>query len=655
MKSKKSKSKTGKSVTKLEGGKGKIYPFEYRLKAVKLHLEEGYSYQLISEEMGASRDSICKWVKTYREQGEEGLKKKKSLCGNSRRKLASSVKEKIVEMKKENPRFGVKRISQTLKRFFLMGASAETVRATLHEESLIEKPKKKPVRNVSKPRFFERSTPNQLWQSDICMFRLGGGQAYVIGYIDDYSRFIIGLGLYRSQTADHVIESYRCAITEYGVPKEMLTDNGRQYTNWRGTTRFERELQKDKVKHIKSRPHHPMTLGKIERFWKTLFSEFLQRAQFESFEDARDRLSIWVKYYNYKRPHQGIGGLCPADRFFEIQNDLRRVLENGVEENALELALRGKPNNPFYMVGRMGDQSVVIHAEKGKVKMLVDGEEKESEKQLTYNLEENHNGTATETKEVTTREEDVHGDGEMRGGPGGLDGTSDDNGDIEGDGGESRHDRQVAGDGDGSHAELSGIKEESETPSRPECKTGETVREEVRTENQRDESSGTTIGEHSTEEFPEENSDVKEIEAKLKKQLNELPVEILSNLLNSILEGNSTRSDISKGKSDYGEKTDERHLGEASPPQNRTYSESSRREDDRKRSGQTTECLSQNLLSMGEARSRGHDELVAGQRCRPAENFGGETEDRSITGEVEREGRPNRLSGAENRVEGDNR
>jgi hypothetical protein len=180
------------------------------------------------------------------------------------------------------------------------------------------------------------------------------------------------------------LETYRRAISEYGVPKEMLTDNGRQYTNWRGTTRFERELKKDRVKHIKSRPHHPMTLGKIERFWKTIHSEFLQRAQFTSFEEAKERTAFWVKYYNYKRPHQGIGGLCPADRFFEIQHALKKTLEEGIEENALELALRGKPRDPFYMVGRMGDQSVVIRAEKGKVKMLLDGEDSSNEKELVY-------------------------------------------------------------------------------------------------------------------------------------------------------------------------------------------------------------------------------------------------------------------------------
>jgi hypothetical protein len=67
--------------------------------------------------------------------------------------------------------------------------------------------------------------------------------------------------------------------------------------------------------------------------------------------------------------------LCPADRFFEIAHDLRCTLEKGAEENALKLAFRGRPLDTFYMVGRMGGQSVAIWAEKGKVRMLVGGKD----------------------------------------------------------------------------------------------------------------------------------------------------------------------------------------------------------------------------------------------------------------------------------------
>jgi hypothetical protein len=104
----------------------------------------------------------------------------------------------------------------------------------------------------------------------------------------------------------------------------------------------------------------------------------LSRAQFNSFEEAKERIQQWIKYYNHKWPHLGIGGLCSADRYFEVHGELRRTIEKGVEENVLELALRGQPRSPFYMVGRMEGQSVVLKAEKGKLRMTVDSEEEKS-------------------------------------------------------------------------------------------------------------------------------------------------------------------------------------------------------------------------------------------------------------------------------------
>jgi transposase InsO family protein len=376
------KKKNNNSKTAKRGSRVWAYPVEFRQRVVRLFLEEGYSARLLSEQFKISPHSIRRWVAAYRRQGVEGLEPKRRTGGKT--KVTAGIRNQMVAVKKAHPEYGSRRIADVLKRFFLIPTSESTVYKTLSEQGLVNKAKRKPVRNPSKPRFFERSRPNQLWQSDIMTFRLAGRNAYLIGFMDDYSRYITALGLYRSQTAAHVLETYRRGIAEYGVAKEMLTDNGRQYTNWRGKTRFEREMKKDRVKHIRSRPHHPMTLGKIERFWKSIQNEFLQRAQFDSFEQAVERTAFWVKYYNHKRPHQGIGGLCPADRFFEIAHELKKTLQRGVAENVLELALRGRPVDPFYMVGRMGDQSVVIRAEKGKVKMLVDDDAAGSEKELVY-------------------------------------------------------------------------------------------------------------------------------------------------------------------------------------------------------------------------------------------------------------------------------
>jgi transposase InsO family protein len=454
---------------------GKRYGFEFKLRCVKLRLEEEIPISLLSKEAGCSQDVIRRWARAYEERGEAGLRKGVVPAG-SRRKLPGPVREKIVEIKKREPLFGVKRISHLLKRAFFLSASPETVRRTLGAESLIIPSRKKHQHNITRPRFFERSTPNQMWQSDIFTFRLGGRYAYLIGFIDDYSRYMVGLELYRTQTADPVLEVYRRAIGEYGVPKEMLTDRGRQYTNWRGTTRFEREIGKDRIRHIKSQAHHPMTLGKIERFWKTIYEEYLVRAQFGSFEEARERIRQWVQYYNHKRPHQGIGGLCPADRFFEIQAELKKTMEQGIADNVLEMALRGKPKEPFYMVGRMEGQSVVLRAEKGKLRLMVDDEEGGGKQEMVYDVtsgEEKREGSieTIEREKADGKDREAeggeagnggqqekaegirpYGGGEVPSSTLGLDGETQTRGGMPGVGSGVEYIEPVAGEGDGGDA-----------------------------------------------------------------------------------------------------------------------------------------------------------------------------------------------------------
>jgi len=155
------------------------------LQCVRLCEEEGYPRAYVSEQGNVSVKTLANWIKKYNESGEDGLKDKpRGRAG--RAQVHSEVKDKIIEIKNEYPIFGSKRISDILKRIFFLKASPETVRQTLKKEDLVLPLKKKPRKNPQKPRFFERSTPNQMWQTDIFSFRLGGQSAYLLGYIDDY-------------------------------------------------------------------------------------------------------------------------------------------------------------------------------------------------------------------------------------------------------------------------------------------------------------------------------------------------------------------------------------------------------------------------------------------------------------------------------------
>jgi len=416
------------------------YTYEQKLRAVKLLAEEGFKIALVSEETGVCVSTLYVWQRQYRKNGEQGLRGQ--TAPRKGRRLPGPVVAKILELKQANRLFGVQRIADALRRWFFLQASPETVRKTLHQANLMEA-RDQPRRNLTRPRFFERATPNQMWQSDLFTFRLGGKYAYVVAFLDDYSRYVVNLDLYRSPTGAAVIETYRVAAGEYNPPKEMLTDRGPQYLNWRGKSRFAVELTKDRVAHLVSRPQHPMTLGKVERFWATMWQEFLVRAQFDSFESARERLKLWVRYYNHRRPHQGIGGLCPADRFFEVAGEMKKTIQAGIQDNLLEMALRGKPKAPFYLVGRMEGQSVVLKAEKGQLKLSV------NEREMTYELEKGTDGEGGEAETETAGDNGPQRGAEGAGGAGDLDGTGEDGGGDAHAGGAVSDPAAVAGAGAG--------------------------------------------------------------------------------------------------------------------------------------------------------------------------------------------------------------
>jgi hypothetical protein len=186
---------------------------------------------------------------------------------------------------------------------------------------------------------------------------------YLTAFMDDHARFIVSHALGHHQRSMLVMEALARGIADYGTPEEILTDQGRQYTAWRGETDFEQELRRQGIRHIKSRPQHPQTLGKVERFWKTLWEEFLSRTVFADFADCARRLGLFIDGYNFQRPHQGIEGMVPADRYFRAATHVRAAIEKNVQDNALRLSLEQKARKPFYLVGRLGDRDLTIAAQ----------------------------------------------------------------------------------------------------------------------------------------------------------------------------------------------------------------------------------------------------------------------------------------------------
>jgi hypothetical protein len=121
-------------------------------------------------------------------------------------------------------------------------------------------------------------------------------------------------------------------------------------------------LEKQGIRQIVAAPRRPQTLGKIERFWGTLWRECLESAVFLDLADARARIGLFIDWYNFQRCHRGLDGLVPADRFFQAAPTVLSLLKERVAANALELARHGVPKQPFYVTGQVGGHSFAVHA-----------------------------------------------------------------------------------------------------------------------------------------------------------------------------------------------------------------------------------------------------------------------------------------------------
>jgi transposase InsO family protein len=330
---------------------------EVKLLAIEA-LEGGVDKEDIAAVIGVGASTVSAWYKQYRDGGVQGLCRRASSIAV--RKQCTKLEERIVAHRKETPNHGVRRIRDDLRREEGLSVSAEKVRTTVTAAGL-GNPAVAPHRRPPQPRRFERPLPNGMWQIDIFTFQLKRMyRVYLIGIIDDHSRFMVGWGLFRQQTAASVLEVVKGAIGQWGAPREILSDNGRQFVAWRGETRFQRVLKQQGIQHVRSAPHHPMTLGKIERFWQTIWREFLSEAHFASFADACQRLDHWLGYYNHQRPHQGIDGACPADRFYGLADDIEQAVEQGCQQNSLRLALGQEPQPPLYLLGQLGGTDVRV-------------------------------------------------------------------------------------------------------------------------------------------------------------------------------------------------------------------------------------------------------------------------------------------------------
>jgi len=366
----------------------KVFGIAEKLEIVQTR-QQGLSLADVAKMYGASQYSIRRWAQAYERNGLAGLE---TAPTGRPRKLSQKVEaaqQLVKDVVKAEPEAGIGKIQGALYRQGFLQMARETVRSLLRRngvgpQEVKLKRRNKPVRVKS----FERACPNDLWQTDIMTFMLRGQyRVYMIGFMDDNSRFLVGWGLYRFQKGENVMEVFRAAIEKRGMPKEVLSDNGRQYHSWRGTSKFTSMLTKLGIRHIRSRPYHPQTCGKIESFWRNLNQECLTKHPLATFEEAQAKIGEYVEYYNFKRPHQGIGNLIPSDRYYGVAGQVKQIIAGNTAtvQEAMPTAAGYTP--PTYLVGNIGGKELRLVA-------------KDAEVTLT-GPEERHDGNADKTGEPT--------------------------------------------------------------------------------------------------------------------------------------------------------------------------------------------------------------------------------------------------------------
>jgi transposase InsO family protein len=376
--------------------KSSSYDYEIKKKAVERALA-GESAVTICKDLGIdSRTTVHSWLLRYRRGGKNfGALMPKSRRPHSQKKETSKwLVDKILKKKEEKPEMGVKAMSSYLLRFESVSLSRSTIGKIFKKHGLVDgdagaaearfrtkgddqkQLEQQVEKEIGEWERFSRPHPNDLWQMDIMGFYIRDAhKVYLISALDDCSRMIVGWGLFRQQTAENVLEVLRGSLARFGAPKEILTDQGAQFKHWGGVTQFEKLLKNLKVEHIKARPHHPQTCGKIEAFHKSIHRELIDKEFFVTQEQATEKIGRFIEHYNYGRPHSAIDGFTPSDRYFGIIESLKKYIndyqapKNKEEEGNESIGIAR--DSKLYLIGKVLGQQIRIQELGGQLSIFI--------------------------------------------------------------------------------------------------------------------------------------------------------------------------------------------------------------------------------------------------------------------------------------------
>ena len=281
-------------------------------------LVEGRSKSAVARDYGVSRRWVITLVQRYLAEGPDGLAARPRRPRTSPARTEPAVEEEIIEIRKglarDGHEAGAATIAAHLERRHGTAPEVSTIWRILSARGIVTaQPHKRPKSSYVR---FAAAQPNERWQSDITHWALTDGtDVEILNWIDDHSRYALASTAARVFKATDIAASYRQIADTHGDPASVLTDNGAVYTGrYRGAGRVALEvtLHGRGVVFTHSRPYHPQTCGKVERFHQTLKTWLATQPRARTIAALQTQLDQFCGYYNTVRPHRALARATPA-------------------------------------------------------------------------------------------------------------------------------------------------------------------------------------------------------------------------------------------------------------------------------------------------------------------------------------------------------
>jgi len=282
---------------------------------------EGRSKSEVAREYGVSRRWVITLVQRFLAEGDAGLEPRSRRPRRSPMQLDVAVENEIVALRKHLVEIGhdagPHTIAFHLERRQGHSPSPSTIwRILTRRGFIVPEPHKRPKSSYTR---FEADQPNERWQLDITHWQLADGtDVEILNIIDDHSRLAVGSDARSIFKADDVVTCFRKATATWDVPAGMLSDNGAVFTGiprGAGRVALELELLARGVTFRHSRPYHPQTCGKVERFHQTIKNWLATRPPARNLRALQAQLDSFRRYYNLERPHRALGRRTPAEAY----------------------------------------------------------------------------------------------------------------------------------------------------------------------------------------------------------------------------------------------------------------------------------------------------------------------------------------------------